>query len=1234
MFSVMERNRAADDDVIQKLSHREQILRRPDTVIGSVDSTEQEWFVLDDNKEQMQKKKLHFSGGLLQIFEEILTNAADNRMRDPLGTKCANITVERNPTGSSEIQISVHNDGNVLPIRKHTSCGVYIPELAFGSLLTSENYDDGKRRTSAGRNGYGSKVANIFSKLFEIEIVGKREGKGEEGYVVYKQRWRNNMSVCEPPVITTTKAARTKQRLGTTVRFVPDLSRFGEGVWTDAVESVMRRRVWDFAATTGLRTTFNGCRVPVKNFREYVRLYRNPSLEKGPVFVFDKCPLWEICLLPSRNGFQHVSFVNNLFTPRGGTHVRAAMAPIEKFVCQQLRKRRNGASAKAITGKLVREHCMLFVNCFVNNPSFDTQTKTCLTLDPSKFGSTFQVEDQHTSSFHKLVQTSGVIPLMETVLAERTEKRFSKLDGSKKTKLHGVPKLEDANWAGSKKSQDCTLILTEGDSAKALAVAGLSVLGRNAFGVFPLKGKIINASKKKSQVYENTEVQHIMKILGLKTGKTYTSVEELRYGHVMIMADQDCDGSHIKGLLLHLFQTMWPSLLQVQGFMQQFITPIIRVTFLDSSSGLKKQPRDFFSLKAFHLWESGLESLVGPRAKYRVKYYKGLGTSTSQDARKYFSNLETHRIVFSSPKQEDVLRLHMAFGSDSSARKKWIQSTMAQEGGEQRIAGGEHDTAQANETNEITNTMSFKKFVDNELVEFAISSVSRAVPSMWDGLKPSQRKVLHTLLSLPDQERKVSQLMGIVSDKTHYHHGEASLGQTIVRMAQVFCGKNTINFLRPSGQFGTRMCGGSDSADPRYIFTQLDPIVRSLFRQEDDILLENVVEDGYTAECKHFLPVIPMVLVNGAQGIAMGHRCMVPPHCPRSVISAVRKMLAGEDCPRLEVFYRGFKGNVEVKPSAAKDVASDKIIVYGSLRFSKEESSGTHRRTTVLIEELPVGIWTEDYVQYLEKLLQKGSISNFQQFHTEHSVHFRVHTTNDMSLMSMEEILDFFRLKKEFHPSLVMFDSKGKLCTYRSIQDICKEFFNARLKTYDTRRHKLIERANAELQFKNNQIRFVKAILDNDIDLKAESFASLYATLEKKGFSDINQLLATKVLSLTSDRLKMLEKKRDFVQHETLKKLTSSTAADLWKQDLLELEKALDDWEGRWKKEMEEDSMTRKRSGALAPNKLRKKKEAVKRKMHVISQHPASSTGIMLSEKTDMGNNKRRITSSLLSSSH
>ncbi|CAJ1364492.1 unnamed protein product, partial [Effrenium voratum] len=259
--------------------------------------------------------------------------------------------------------------------------------------------------------------------------------------------------------------------------------------------------------------------------------------------------------------------------------------------------------------------------------------------------------------------------------------------------------------------QDCTLIITEGDSAKALAVAGLSVVGRDHYGVFPLRGKLRNVRELSvKQMMDNKEIESLMKIMALDASKKYQDTKGLRYGSLMIMTDQDFDGSHIKGLVINFIQHWFPGLLRCDGFLREFVTPIVKV-----AKG--SEVRTFFTVSEYESWKR----INGDGKGWTAKYYKGLGTSTSAEAREYFSDLQQHELTF-LPSDQDGELIDMAFNAKrADARKEWISN----------CTGEVVDHSQP--------VLTLDDFVNKELVLWAKYDVERAIPSMVDGLKPGQR---------------------------------------------------------------------------------------------------------------------------------------------------------------------------------------------------------------------------------------------------------------------------------------------------------------------------------------------------------------------------------------------------------------------------------------------------------------------------------------------------------------
>merc|ERR1719353_2656776 len=460
------------------------------------------------------------------------------------------------------------------------------------------------------------------------------------------------------------------------------------------------------------------------------------------------------------------------------------------------------------------------------------------------------------------------------------------------TRVLGIPKLEDANDAGSKHSEDCTLILTEGDSAKSLAVAGLSIVGRDKYGVFPLKGKLLNVRDANfKQVTQNAEIQNLLKIVGLDLKCEYNDVRKLRYGSIMLMTDQDPDGSHIKGLLINLVHHWWPSLVQMDGFLKEFVTPIVKVWKDGKKEGERKEERSFFTINEFQAWRNRTNGGRG----WKSKYYKGLGTSTTKEAKEYFRDIENHELRFRWASERDGQAIHLAFNKKrADDRKEWINAY--EEG-----TFVDHSKP----------TVGYQDFIYKELVQFAKYDVSRSIPCLVDGFKPSQRKVMYCAFKKKlKNDIKVAQFVGYISEQSAYHHGETSLENTIVNLAQTFVGANNTNLLVPSGQFGTRLQGGKDHAASRYIYTRLSPATRLMFHADDDPVVDYLDEEGQSIEPAWYCPILPTVLVNGADGIGVGWSTFLPNFNPRDLIRNIRKMLRGQKMQEMMPWYRGFKGSI------------------------------------------------------------------------------------------------------------------------------------------------------------------------------------------------------------------------------------------------------------------------------------------------------------------------------------
>ncbi|GAA5954900.1 hypothetical protein JCM10213_000372 [Rhodosporidiobolus nylandii] len=1175
-------------ETYKKVTQLEHVLLRPDTYIGSVEPITQPMWVYDKAMDKMVYRQTTFVPGLYKIVDEILVNAADNKVRDP------NMSELRVTIDAESNTISVKNDGSGIPVEMHSTEGIYIPELIFGQLLTSSNYDDDEEKVTGGRNGYGAKLANIYSTEFIVETADSKNGKK------YKQVFNDNMSKKGKPKITDLK----KDEDWTQITFTPDLPRFNMTELDADTLSLLYKRVWDMAGIMKkVKVYLNGKLLRCKDFKTYVEKYisgvnevanggakkkkKDGALEDEdlvgapeggeatkPTIVYETIgDRWEVAFAVSDGQFSQVSYCNSIATTKGGTHVTYIADQIVHGLVDLVKKKNKAVAVKPFQ---IKNHLSVFINCLVNNPSFDSQTKENMTLGVKKFGSTCKLSEE----FLKKVAKSGIIDNILNWAKFKQDQMLKKTDGNKRSRITGLVKLEDANNAGTKNGHKCTLILTEGDSAKALAVSGLSVVGRDNFGVFPLRGKLLNVRDATGKtLLDNAEIQAIKKIMGLQQGKIYSSTDSLRYGSLMIMADQDHDGSHIKGLIINFLDYWFPSLLKLPNFLVEFITPIVKVS-------KAKKEISFFTIPEYEEWKRETNDGRG----WKIKYYKGLGTSDANDAKKYFGNMDRHRLPFKTSTQEDRALIDMAFNKKKADdRKEWLRGFVP-------------GTYMDHDVDEVP----ISDFINKELILFSMADNVRSIPSVVDGFKPGQRKVLFACFKRKlKAEIKVGQLSGYVSEHSAYHHGDVSLQGTIIGLAQDFVGSNNLNLLDPNGQFGTRLQGGKDAASARYIFTNVAQITRSVFHPADDDILDYLNDDGQSIEPSWYIPVLPMVLVNGSDGIGTGWSSFIPNFNPSDIVANLRRKLDGEEMEPIHPWYRGFRGTIE--------------------KGDKEgyKCSGTIERiddSTVEITELPIRSWTQNYKEMLESWVagtekQAAWVKDYKEYHTDTTVHFIV-TLTDKGKEAIEKdgLEKTFKVAGKLNTSnMVCFDPTGKIKKYATPEDIISEFYDVRLEYYHKRKKHLVSELELVHERLSNQARFIQMIIKKELVLSNRKRADIVAELRKKDFrpfpkvakahvagdvdeagerdpedeedadapagadSDFDYLLQMSLSSLTAEKVAKLLAERD-LRRDELDALLRRSPQDLWRSDL-------DEFSFKWEEALERHAAEQAKSIKNAKNK-------------------------------------------------
>jgi DNA gyrase/topoisomerase IV subunit B len=1373
----MSNNKTVEETFVKK-TQLEHIIDIPDTYIGSIEKTDVDTWVYNESTDKIIFKNIKYIPGLYKIFDEVLVNAIDQHVRVENDEKIINkVTTIKVNFDNETNTITVMNNGEGIPIVEHKDYNIWIPEMIFGHLLTSSNYDKNEKKITGGKNGYGAKLANIFSKRFKIETVDA------ERKLKYIQVFEKNMTIKGEPEITKCTA-----KPYTIIEFSPDLERFAIDKIDDDTLELMKKRVIDITACTNKNVSvfLNDKKLECKTLEKYVNYYLDNDIEKVYEEVNDR---WEILVAVNPDTkFEQISFVNGISTIKGGKHVDFVVSGIIKKI--QTVVSTKGIKRKKLDLKPshIKDNLFIFVRSIIENPAFDSQIKEYLTTPSTKFGSKCDVSDKF---IEKLIKTSLIDRAMKLSDFKDTL-GLQKVSGKKTSAIRGIDKLDDANKAGTSESLKCTLILTEGDSAKALAIAGLSVVGRDYFGVFPLRGKVLNvrdvALKK---VSDNAEINNLVKIMGLKFNSKKKEKEEtlkdLRYGRIMIFTDADVDGSHIKGLLINLFSIFWPELLDIPGFIIALATPILKAI-------KNKEVKEFYTMTEFDTWKNSLDNMK----QWEIKYYKGLGTSTSEEAKGYFTNFDDKNIFYMTSDGDDIEnkelsinKIELAFDKKRTEdRKLWLKTY--------------------NKDNIIEQSQKkvlYHEFIDKELIHFSDYDCKRSIPSLCDGLKPSLRKIIFACFKRNlKKEIKVSQLAGYISENSAYHHGEQSLYDSIIGMAQDFVGANNIELLAPKGQFGcldpktpilmfdgniknaediriddilvgddgtsrtvlkttsgtddmyeiscengekytvnsshyltlyylqnkqvidvkvddylklsiemqsmfymisnhvsiewtnkkvindphnygalyldgdvitdyiindkktrieylngfllsngnlqidinenpyyivkkeintiyflakslgykayikdgqliiynydfnllekniqkfavryigkgpfngwmvdknerfllgnfivthnSRLQGGDDSASPRYIFTNLSELTFHIFNPLDNPLLNYNEDDGKKIEPMWYIPIIPMILVNGTDGIGTGFSTKIPPHDPELIVKNLLNMMDDKPTEKISPWFRGFRGQIDFK--GINDYGLEQYFNKGTYKIVDD--------STIIITELPIGKWTDDYKTFLETLLfdkgndnkgNKQCLLDFSNNSTEKVVHFTLNfKKEDLQQIrlknELENILKLTDCKYTNYSNMHLFNNKGIITKYDNIDEIMGEFYLIRLVYYTKRKEYMLKTMQKELDIYKAKVRFIEEFISGEINILQKEDEEIENVLLEKGFPKFgndedndeddgtfsyNYLLNMKIKSLTKkkvDELKKLFENKLAVYNELLEK----SEKDLWKEDL------------------------------------------------------------------------------------
>lgn len=1179
--------------------------------------------------------KADISPAFLKYLDEIVSNAHDNGLRD---------ATQRNIKIAFDQQtgkIVVWNDGTGIEPTKFKETDRYTIAIIFGEYMSGTNLssttaEEGSTETASarlfagGRNGYGISLVNTFSSSFIVETACP------QSKTLYRQEWSDNMSKEHPAKIKTFRGSNGYVK----IECVPDWKLLGmpEPGSTGTPQSVvdaLSRRAWDIATCSSLRSNnVSWCTsipadggaikwpapLPITNGQQFLKALVGESARGGRSIAHDviKRPsdglaVFDISICSvtpeegeslDKTGSRMTAFVNGIRCC-AGTHVRHAMDRVIEMIREKVRSKAKRGDDMTIKPQHVQNCLAVCIVCLVADKSFDSQAKEKLTTPARSLGFSWTPSDKFKAV---LLDKTAVVESVISAVSTKEAVAARKAVTSNRSNVSRIAKYDPP--ASTRVSKDKRyLLITEGDSAKSFVIAGVSAIGRDFIGIYSLRGKVMNSrNNSTSKVQQNRELTELARIMGLKPGETYTKemVDALPFDHLVLVVDQDMDGSHIGGLVMWWFVDMFPSLLKVKpDYIQRFYTALVKAT----PSRRNQEALQFYSMGDYERWAKDQTDLNN----FNIKYYKGLGTSTSEEAREYFKHYQRHLLSLRFNGESCEKMMETFFDGKKTAERKQLLSACDPD---QQIDFGAGE-------------VSYETVVTKDLSHFAMYDTERAIPNGLDGFKPGQRKVNYFFTDKRvTNEMKVAQAGAAVAQYTNYHHGEVSLTETIVGMAIEHVGTNNIPLLVPKGQFGSRLNKPSVHSAPRYIFTHLnEPFVGKLFRREDDPVLERVVDEGHVVEPKVYCGVIPMLLINGSSGIGTGWSTFIPPHNPMDVIAACKKIAhagitAGDESlsqvqlGQMLPYYDGFVGTLTVDEEGT-------LRTEGKWEVHLEESK-------IVITELPVGVWGVPYEEFIKEKLMTTSVTDLSKkrkagddagesnspnplvidiFPGSSETRVRIELLCDSEQLAQlhsqpDGIVDVFKLRNTFSMrNMWIFDEHNKLHRLSNAEELIWKHAHFRLDMYNKRKAHQIATKEAEIARASEILRFVEMIISGELVIVNRPMQELVHELEGHNFTRQNDdtdgqgpanfqcfkyLLGIPLYSITAERAQKL---RDELQamHAEITRIRSLTSYGMWFDELNELEEAYHEYKAAKTQRQGSTTTTSKKGWGKRKRKAKKK---------------------------------------------
>lgn len=1204
------------EDEYSQVSDIDHMWKFPDMVLSSDEHCERMVDGYDFETGMIESISTNIPPAVVQLPIEAIMNAADHIER----SRSKGFPERPNGLPAMEVDMDFHritvtNYGIALPIGIHKQYKVPTPQFLFGNLRSSSNYQPGLVRTGIGRNGYGVKAVNIFSTEFSINVVNMASGSR------YKQTWTGTrlLNVSEPEI---TPLEEGVNESSVSVSFVVDFERFNmdpEKGYPVEFFSMIAYYVMLISHSHKVITRFNKLafnnqhildigakfyppevlQTAVVHYQLDSRAEKVIDVDGRPTPVLKRpsdnrvvVPKVELLIVdPSLvDEYKVVSCVNGMLTDDGGVHVDAFLNQITPKIVKKVNTRAEEKENKPktgttkvtnakkpvakkkdngrikITAKDVKPSIVGILVVRVDNPKFDSQIKNRLKSPTPDIN----IPDDTLEPVYEW----GFMDRLDAILKGLEAQALSKTDG-KKTLRVKMDAGFDANLAGSKRSNECTLILAEGISAMGYVVDYISQIenGRDIYGVYPLRGKLLNTRKAQAKrILKNREIRDLKKIIGIKEGKNER--KNLRYHKLMIMTDADADGSHITALIANVFDHLYKDLSE-SGFIVNY-----RTKYLRAVKGVQK--KDFYTESEFEEWKN-----INPNWKtWKFYYFKGLGTSETEDVKEDAAN---PKIIEMTHDERDSLNFERLFGkSGANSRKEWLEDVRVIQDQPYSIVN--------------TTQMSFTTFFNREFSKYALMSLERAIPQGIDTLKHCQRQIIWGVMQTwkgkgPFSKFKVAQLCAKIAEMVSYKHGEQAMSTAIIHMARDFVGSNNLPLLLPRGQFGSRFQGGTDAASPRYVSTEPSKYFYLVYRREDLPILERVEDEGEKLEPRFLYPIVPEGFINGRIGVALGHSTSIVNYNPRDITEYILWWLkrnynlgrANKKTPEIVPSFVGFTGEMVLHKDAPYDSTADMLVGEGvddsSLGQSIEndedneeveendeipteealrslddkekkcdmvEMIGTFSildNGDVHVTELPPGRWTINYYRWLDALREKKVIKDFKDNSTKTKVNFLIKGMANPNARKLGLV------KKVRLSNITLLDQYGIPIKYNTVHDYLDYFCKNRIIAYEKRYKYHLRILDERIEDIGERIRFIKAVVNEEIIISKRPKSDIIADMIAMKINP-DYYSKVKLEELGEEGLAKNQMEYDSIVEE--KRLyESKTPAQIWKDELLELSKEL-----------------------------------------------------------------------------